>query len=134
MELINQLVQQLGINPQQASGGLGLILGMAKQKLGADFGTVAQHIPGADGLINSAPQPTAAAGGLGGALGAVGGLLGGKAGGALGNLGSFASLADGFKQLGLDSGMIGKFAPIISNFLQSKGGDAARSLLQRVGS
>ncbi len=135
MDLINQLTQQLGINQQQASGGLGLLMGMAKEKLGGDFGALAQHVPGIEGLISSAPKPDAGAavgGGLGGALGAVGGLLGGKAGGALGQLGSFAALAGGFKQLGLDSSMIGKFAPIITTFLQSKGGDVAKGLIERV--
>lgn len=139
MDLINQLTQQLGINQQQASGGLGLIMGMARQKLGGDFGSLAQHLPGVDKLISSAPQPSGAAGaasavggGIGGALGAIGGLLGGKAGGALGQLGNLASLAGGFKQLGLDAGMIGKFAPIVLNFFQSKGGDAAKGLLEKV--
>jgi hypothetical protein len=136
MELINQLTQQLGIKPEQASGGLGLIMGMAKEKLGGDFGSLAQHVPGVDNLINSAPKPSGVAsalgGGIGGALGAVSGLLGGKAGGAIGQLGNLASLAGGFKQLGLDAGMIGKFAPIVMNFFQSKGGDVAKGLLEKV--
>lgn len=136
MELVNQLTQQLGIKPEQASGGLGLIMGLAKQKLGGDFGSLAQHVPGVDKLIESAPKPAGAAGaasalggGLGGALGAVGGMLGGQAGGAVGKLGNLASLAGGFKQLGLDAGMISKFMPIVLNFFQSKGGDAAKGLL-----
>ena len=60
---------------------------------------------------------------------AVGGMLGGQAGGAVGKLGNLASLAGGFKQLGLDAGMISKFMPIVLNFFQSKGGDAAKGLL-----
>jgi hypothetical protein len=67
---------------------------------------------------------------LGGVLGAVGGLLDGKSGGALGALGNVASLAGGFKQLGLDTDMIGKFVPIVLGFVQSKGGDGLKSLLQ----
>jgi hypothetical protein len=136
MELINQLTQQLGINQQQASGGLGLIMSLAKQKLGGDFGSLAQHLPGAENLIQSAPQSSGAAaavgGGIGGALGSIGGLFGGKTGGALGQLGNLALLAGGFKQLGLDAGMIGKFAPIVLNFFQSTGGDAAKGLLEKV--
>ena len=87
MELVHQLTQQLGIKPEQASGGLG------------------------------------------GAPGAGGGMLGGQAGGTVGKLGNLASLAGGFKQLGLDAGMISKFVPIVLNFFQSKGGDAAKGLL-----
>lgn len=139
MELVNQLVQQLGINQQQASGGLGLIMGLAKDKLGGDFGSLAQHVPGVESLIDAAPKPSGATGaasvvggGIGSALGAVSGLLGGKAGGAIGSLGNLASLAGGFKQLGLDAGMIGKFAPIVLNFFQSKGGDSAKALLGQV--
>ena len=138
MELVNQLTQQLGINQHQASGGLGLIMGMAKEKLGGDFDSLAQHVPGVDNLISSAPKPASAAGaasafggGIGGALASVGAMLGGKAGGAVGQLGDLASLAGGFKQLGLDAGMVGKFAPIVMTFIQSKGGDAAKGLLER---
>lgn len=132
MELVNLLTQQLGINSQQASGGLGLLMGAAKQKLGADFGQVAQTMPGIDALISQAPKPEGAAavgGGVGGLLGAVGGLLGGKAEGALGSLGTLASLSGGFKQLGLGSDSIGKFIPVILQFVQSKGGDAVKNLL-----
>ncbi len=45
MELVQQLTQQLGINQQQASGGLGLLMKLAKNKLGGQFGEVAQHVP-----------------------------------------------------------------------------------------
>ena len=140
MELVNLLTQQLGINTQQASGGLGLLMGAAKAKLGGDFGPVAKALPGVEDLIAQAPKPEgvtgAVGGGIGGALNAVGGLLSGAgasgAGGALGSLGNLASLAGGFKQLGLSTDMIGKFLPIVLGFVQSKGGDAAKGLLERV--
>jgi hypothetical protein len=128
MELVQELTQKLGINQQQASGGLGLILGLAKNKLGGDFGQVAQHVPEADQLINSAPQTQATGGASrGGLMGALGGLLGGKAG----RLGALGSLAGGFQQLGLSPGMIGKFVPVVLNFLQSRGGDPVRGTMER---
>ena len=129
MELVQQLTEQLGINQQQASGGLGLIMRTAKNKLGGDFGQVAQHVPNVDNLIDSAPKTDGSAGvaSPSGALGAVGGMLGGKAGGMLGQVGN---LAGGFKQLGLDTGMIGRFVPIVLNFFQNKGGPA-KGLLER---
>ena len=128
MELVQELTQKLGINQQQASGGLGLLMGMAKQKLGGDFGKVAQHVPNVDDLIDSAPQPQAGAGNpLGGALGALGGMMGGKASG----LSSLGNLAGGFQQLGLSPNMLSKFVPIVLNYFQNKGGDSTRGLLER---
>lgn len=139
MELVNLLTQQLGINTQQASGGLGLLMGAAKSKLGGDFGQIANMVPGVENLIQQAPKPEGAVGtagaalggGAGKVLGAVGSLLGGKAGGALGSLGNLASLAGGFKQLGLSTDMIGKFVPVVLGFLQSKGGDTAKALMEK---
>ncbi len=97
---------------------------MAKEKLGAgDFGKVASALPGITDLMKSAPAS-------GGVLGGIGKLASGFGGGA-GQLGNLASLAGGFSKLGLDSGMIGKFIPIILTFAQSKGGDVVKSLLQK---
>jgi len=124
MELVDQLVKNLGVSEEAAKGGSGLIFNMAKAKLGAgDFGKVASALPGITDLMNSAPES-------GGVLGGIGKLASGLGGGA-GQLGNLASLAGGFSKLGLDSGMIGKFIPIILSFAQSKGGDVVKSLLQK---
>ncbi len=131
MELVGILTQQLGINTQQASGGLGLLMGVAQTKLGSSFGQIAGLMPGVENLIAQAPKAETTSAATGGSLGAVSGLLGGK-GGAMGSLGSLASLAGGFQQLGLKPDMIGKFVPVILNFVQSKGGDASRTLLEKV--
>jgi hypothetical protein len=128
MELVQELTQQLGINQQQASGGLGLLMRAAKDKLGGDFGQVARHVPNVDSLINSAPSPQAPGGSsAGGMLGAIGGMLGGKGSG----LGSLGSLAGGFQQLGLSPGIISKFVPIVLNFFQNRGGAQTRGLLEQ---
>ena len=131
-ELVGQLVQQLGIKPEQAQGGAGLLLKLAKDKLGGDFGQVEKSVPGVNELIGSAPKPEGVAGGLGGMLGGLAGKIGGGAGGALGNLGGLASLAGGFSQLKLDPALIAKFAPIIIAFAKSKGGDTVAALLGKV--
>ena len=124
MELVEQLVKNLGVSEEAAKGGSGLIFKMAKEKLGAgDFGKVASALPGITDLMKSAPES-------GGVLGGIGKLASGLGGGA-GQLRNLASLAGGFSKLGLDSGMIGKFIPIILAFAQSKGGDAVKSLLQK---
>jgi hypothetical protein len=40
MELVSMLTQTLGVNDSQAKGGAGLLFGLAKEKLGGDFGQV----------------------------------------------------------------------------------------------
>lgn len=125
MELIQMITGQLGITDEQAKGGSGLLFKMAKEKLGSDeFGQVAKAVPGIEDLISSAPG----SGGLSGIMGGLASSLGGGAGG----LGNLAGLAGGFKNLGLDSGMIGKFIPIVMSFVQSKGGDTVRSILEKI--
>lgn len=126
MELIQQLVNQLGVQQDQAEGGVGLLLKLANEKLeDGDFSQIADTIPGASDLMHQAPQMGE------GVMGAVGGLasaFGGKAEG----LGDLANLASGFSQLGLDSNMIGKFVPIIMSFVQERGGDQVKDLLEKV--
>ena len=125
MELIQMLTSQLGISDEQASGGAGLIFKMAKEKLGGeDFSQVSSAIPDVENLISSAPE----SGGIGGALGGLASSLGGGAG----QLGNLASLAGGFKKLNLDSGLVSKFIPIVMSFVQSKGGDSLKGILEKV--
>lgn len=47
-------------------------------------------------------------------------------------LGNLAKLAGGFSQLGLSSDMVGKFVPVVLSFVQSQGGDAMKSMLEKV--
>jgi hypothetical protein len=124
MELVQQLVQGAGVSSSQAEGGAGLLFGLVKDQLSSgDFSKVADAVPGIDGLIDAAPD---SGGGLGGMLGGVASALGGN------ELGNLASLASGFSKLDLDAGMIGKFIPIVLNYLQSQGGDGLASLVKGV--
>lgn len=125
MELITMLTSQLGITEEQAQGGSGLLLKMAKEKLGSDeFNQVASAVPDVENLISSAPE----SGGVSGALGGLASSLGGGAG----QLGNLASLAGGFKNLDMDSGMVGRFIPVVMSFVESKGGDTVRNILEKV--
>lgn len=125
MELVEMLTNQLGITEEQAQGGSGLLFKMAKENLGAEeFSQVAGAVPDVENLISSAPE----AGGISGALGGLASSLGGGAG----QLGNLASLASGFKNLNLDSGMVGKFIPVVMSFVQSKGGDTVKNILEKV--
>jgi hypothetical protein len=124
MELVQQLVAGADVSRSQAEGGAGLLLGLLKKQLSSgDFSRVAEAVPGAEGLIDAAPD---SGGGLGGLLGGVASVLGGS------GLGNLASLASGFEKLGLDAGMIGKFVPVLLSYLQSKGGGDLASLVGRV--
>jgi hypothetical protein len=127
MELIEQLMQALGVDKDQATGGASLLLKMAKEKLGSgDFGKISELIPDVDELLSKAPE-----GGGDGLLGAIGGIAS-KLGGSAGNLGHLAEVAGAFKGLGLDPQMVQKFAGVIMDFLQEKGGDTVKGVLEGV--
>ncbi len=131
MELIQQLISNLGVNEGQAKGGAGLLFNLAKDKLGAgEFQQLADKVPGITALLKAAPQQ-GAGGGLMGALGGAASAFGGL-GGKMEGLGNLAQLAAGFSQLGLSTDMVGKFLPIILSFVQNQGGESAKGLLEKV--
>ncbi|HAL92163.1 MAG TPA: hypothetical protein DCM68_03965 [Verrucomicrobia bacterium] len=125
MELIPELVSQLGIGADQAKGGAGLLFKLVQSKLGGDFSKIASALPEVTGLIQSAPQ-------AGGAAQLLGGLAAKFGGGKGASLAGLASLAGGFSQLKLDPGMIGKFVPVILSFVQAKGGGELQALIAKV--
>ena len=45
--------------------------------------------------------------------------------------GSLASLTSGFKSLNLDASMVSRFMPIVLTFVQNKGGDAVKNILEK---
>lgn len=125
MELIQQLMAGAGVNQTQAEGGVGLLLGLLKEQLpSGEFAKVDAAVPGAESLIDAAPDTDSS--GIGGLLGSAASALGGK------ELGNLASLAGGFSKLDLDMGTISKFIPVILSFLQSKGDDDLASMASRV--
>ncbi len=113
--LIGNLVSQLGVTNQQATGGAGAIFDYAKQKLSpADYSTVSKSLPEADSLANSAPKSNGMAAMLGGNRDEAGGI---------------ASLAGNFSQLGLSPDMVGQFVPVVLDYAKSMGGDTVSNLL-----
>ncbi len=124
MELLDLITKQLGVSQEQAKGGSGLLLKLAKEKLGAgDFGKISEVIPGTDDMISAAPAQGVMAGAMSG--------FASKLGGPAGQLGNIASLAGGFKELGLDSGMVAKFLPLVLSFAESKGGSGIKAMLEK---
>jgi hypothetical protein len=119
-ELIGRLTKELSIKPEQAVGGAGALFGLAKNRLNPeDFTKVADVVPDMGGLLKAAPKPKQ---GAAGALGSIGEMLPGKAGG-------LASMAGSFKSLGLSPEMAIKFVPIMTKFVNVKGGAGVADLL-----
>ena len=125
MEIINVLMDQLGVNEDQAKGGAGAIFNLVKDKISdGDFSQLSAAVPGMDDVLAAVPESS----GLAGAIGGLGSILGGSTE----KLGGLAHLADSFNKLGLDMDMVAKFIPVITAFVQSKGGDALKNILNEV--
>ncbi|UCH79711.1 MAG: DUF2780 domain-containing protein [Nitrospiraceae bacterium] len=124
MDLLDELKNNLGINDEQAKGGTGLLLKLAKEKLGGDFSKVTDVIPDTDDMMKAAPE----SGAVSGLLKSATHVLGGSAE----KFGDIAALSSGFSKLGLNKEMVDKFIPIVLNYAQSKGGDTIKNLMGKV--
>ena len=127
--LLSALTSQLNITPEQAVGGTGAMLGLAKNKLsGNDYSQLGNSVPGLDQLSGNNAL---------GSLGALSGLLGQKGGsktsgldGLLGDVKNTNDLTTAFSALGMDSGMVSQFAPVILQYLGGQG--ASNSVLSKL--
>ena len=120
--LTDSLTNSLGVTPEQAEGGAGSLFQFAKQKLGTDdFQAVSDAVPGMDNLLGAAPKSESTSA-LAGGLASIGG-------GSLGNAAGAASLMENFQQLGLSSDMVGKFVPVVVDYVKSQGGETVANLL-----
>jgi hypothetical protein len=132
--LLQQLGGELQITPEQALGGAAALFGLARNNLPAEqFAQLDQAVPGVGVLTDPNTQ---------GLLSSLGGLLGQQAGGAEGPGGaagvlagqpmnSMTDVSQAFGSLGMDNGLIARFAPLILSFLGQQG--LAESLLQNLG-
>ena len=117
-ELVGELTKGLSVTPQQATGGAGTLFGLAKSRLSPpDFSKIATVVPGMGSFLKAAPS-TGGGSGLSGLTGSL-----------PGNVGGLASAATSFQKLGLSPAMVEKFVPILTNFVQAKGGANVASLL-----
>jgi hypothetical protein len=126
--LLNALGTQLKVTPEQAVGGTGALLGLAKNKLaGNDYSQLSKSVPGLDQLAG-----TSALGKLGGLESVLGGSNGGNSAlsSALGNVQNMGDVNTAFKALGMDSSKVSQFVPVILQYLgqQGAGGTALQSL------
>ncbi|WP_110951528.1 DUF2780 domain-containing protein [Pseudomonas bohemica] len=114
--LLNTLGTQLNVTPQQAVGGTGALLGLAKNKIsGNDYSQLSKSVPGLDQLSG-----TSALGSLGGVLGNSG-SNNSAVNNALGNVQSMGDVNKAFSALGMDSGMVDQFVPVILQYLGQQG-------------
>jgi hypothetical protein len=106
--LVKILTSQLDVTANQAKGGVGSTLSLAKEKLnGADFDSLTKYIPQTDTYMKAAKD-----------LGAVTGPINDQAG-----------LQAAYKKLGMGSDMVGKFSKVLTDFVGNAGGEPAKNLL-----
>lgn len=118
--LISQLTKGLSVTPTQARGGAGSLFALAKSRLTAEeFSKVSSAVPGMSGLLKAAP----AVGG-GSELSSLEGEL-------PGGMGRLAEVVGAFHKLGMSPEMAGKFVPVMTQYVKSRGGLSTASLLEK---
>lgn len=118
--LIGSLTKGLSVTPTQAKGGAGALFGLAKSRLSADeFGKVSSAVPGMSSLLKAAPVS-----GQSSELSALEGSM-------PGNLGTLASVASAFHKLGMSPEMAGKFVPVMTKYVEARGGSSTAGLLDK---
>jgi len=118
--LVSQLTKGLSISPTQARGGAGTLFALAKNHLSAEeFSKVASAVPGMSGLLKAAPPVSQNS-----EFSELEGSL-------PGNMGRTLEAAEAFHKLGLSPEMAAKFVPIMSKFVESKGGSSTAALLEK---
>ena len=119
--LVRQLTKGLSITPTQARGGAGSLFALAKTRLSEDeFGKVSSAVPGMSGLLKAAPplsEPHSELSSLESSL--------------PGGMGRTVEVAEAFHKLGLSPSMAAKFIPVMTKFVESKGGLSTASLLEK---
>jgi Protein of unknown function VcgC/VcgE (DUF2780) len=106
--LLGALTSQLGVSENQARGGIGSYLTLLQEKLAkGDFDKIAALVPGASGSLESAKK-----------LGAV-----------TGPLQNLQGLNGALGKLGMNAETVGKFTPLVTNYLGKLGGPTVQTLL-----
>jgi hypothetical protein len=118
--LVKQLTKGLSITPTQARGGAGSLFALAKSRLSADeFSKVSASVPGMSGLLKAAPAMTGNS--------EFSGLESSLPGG----MGRTVEVAEAFHKLGLSPEMASKFVPVMTKYVESRGGLSTASLLEK---
>lgn len=119
-ELVGKLTKGLSITRPQARGGAGALFALAKSRLSEDeFSKVSAAVPGMSGLLKAAPALTEHS------------EFAGLESSLPGNMGRTMEVAEAFHKLGLSPEMAVKFVPLMTKFVESKGGLSTASLLEK---
>ncbi|MEM7224239.1 MAG: DUF2780 domain-containing protein [Pseudomonadota bacterium] len=122
-DLIGLLTSQLGVTETQAAGGAGSLFGAAKEQMSpGDFKTVEEGLPGVDGLIDQAPEPSESSS----LLSSGSSLLGGSGSEAA----SMGTVVSSFESLGMSPEMVQQFVPIVTKYAGDVGGPEVAQLLK----
>ncbi len=121
--LISQLSKGLAISPTQAKGGAGTLFSLAKSRLTEDeFSKVSSAVPNMGSLLKAAPTLTHQS---------EFSSLESELPGSMGSMGRMAEAAEAFHKLGLSPEMARKFLPIMSKYVESRGGSETAGLLEK---
>ena len=122
--LASEIADKLDISLNKARGGAGAIFAYAEDQLDSDdFNDLADSIPEMDSLLDAAPQID---------RNSRFGRMSRRLRDADRSRGGLAGLAASFEELNMDPGIIGKFLPVMYDFLDSSSGERATKLLQDV--
>ncbi|MCL2917190.1 DUF2780 domain-containing protein [Shewanella litorisediminis] len=113
----------LGLNQNQAEGGMGALLKMAQGSLsGGEFSSLSSAIPGAEQMLAAVPALDSNSG--------MSGLLS-KAGGLGSSLQGSAMVYDAFEKLGISRELAAPMVDVAKNYLQTTAGDDTVGLLMK---
>jgi hypothetical protein len=102
--LVEELSSQLGVSSEQAAGGTAALFSMAQSQLsGEQFGGITDKVSGLSGLLGSGESG------------------GGMAASLLKNVNSLEGAQNAFSALGMSPDMVGRFAPVVLQFLGGQG-------------
>ena len=125
LDMIPLLTGSLGSSKKQAEGGLGSLFGYAKGNLSSDqFSQLATALPGMNSLLGAAPAvktPATQQGGLGSLLNTAAQFSS--------SLQPANTLMQQFESLGLKPEMVGQYAQVAQQYLQTPLGQEALQLL-----
>ncbi len=125
-DLVATIAKNLGIDAGIVEKAIGIILKMLKDNgLDEKIAPILKQLPGAEELINKAPEPSEASGGGGGLMAAVGGLMGGG-GGLMATVGQL-------QNIGLDMDQSQGVAKELVNYASDKvGSDTLKDALKDI--
>ena len=124
MGLVSTLVNKLGVTKTQAQGGSGAIFKTAESRMDkSDYKQLVEAVPEVDTLQKYAPKSEKKS-----LLGSAASALGGKSGSSVADA---AGLVSSFDSLGMDKDMLGKFTPIVYDYVKQNGSEMVMGLLQK---